>query len=396
MTAGAVGRASFGAVTSEEGHRVTTLELFFDLAFVFAFTQLSRLMAQQHDAFGILQALVILALLWWSWTAYGWLANLAHADAGIVRVAMIVAMTAMFVAGLVVLEAYDDLPGGLFGPVVFVGAYLVARVTHAIVFVLVEEDAALRRRALLTVGLSVVPSGALLTAGALLGSPWQIWCSLAAVAVEPLVAYRTSVDVEWRVHSTAHFTERHGLVVILALGESIIGIGVGVAAEPVSIAILTGVVLATLISVALWWAYFSRLAHEAETALGRRRGGDRARVASGAYTYLHLAIVAGIVLAALGLEEATAHVDDSEPLGIFGAAALGGGVSLYLAGTAAFARRVIGVWRIPRWTGAVVFLVAVPLLASTAPIVALALVAGALLALLVTEHARRERVPTTG
>jgi low temperature requirement protein LtrA len=375
-----------GAVTSEEGHRVTTLELFFDLAFVFAFTQLSRLMAQQHDALGIVQALVILALLWWSWTAYGWLANLAHADAGVVRIAMIVAMTALFVVGLVVLEAFDDLPGGLDGPLVLVGAYLVARITHAVVFVLVEEDPALRRRALLTMVLAVVPSGALLTVGALLGGGWQLACMLLAVALEPFVAYRMSVAVDWRVHSTAHFTERHGLIVILALGESIIAIGVGVAREPVSWQILAGVVLATLISIALWWAYFSRLAHRAEEALGRRRAGERARAANEGYTYLHLAIVAGIALAALGLEDATAHVADSEGLGLFGAAALGGGVSLYLAGTAFFARRVIGEWPVVRLAGASGCAVAVPLLALVPPIAALGVVAGGLVALLIVER----------
>lgn len=366
---------------------MTTLELFFDLAFVFAVTQLSRLMAQQHDALGIVQALVILVLLWWSWTAYGWLANLAHADAGIVRITMIVAMTAILVVGMVVLEAFDDLPGGLNGPLVFVVAYLVARIAHAIVFVLVEEDPALRRRALFTVGLAVVPSGVLLTAGALLGGAWQLGFMLLAVALEPLVAYRTSVAVDWRVHSTAHFTERHGLIVILALGESIIAIGVGVAREPVSWPILAGVVLAMLISVALWWAYFSRLAHPAEVALGRLPSGDRARAANEGYTYLHLAIVAGIVLAALGLEDATAHVADPEPFGMFGAAALGGGVSLYLAGTAFFARRVIGQWRVVRLVGATAVAAAVPLVALLPPIGALAATAGALVSLLIVERA---------
>lgn len=150
------GAPRMGAVTSREGDRVTTLELFFNLAFVFAFTQLSRLMAQHHDALGILQALVVLALLWWAWTAYGWLTNIAHADQGVVRVAMIIGMTAVFVAGIVVVEAYDDLPGGLFGPLVFVGAYLVARITHAVVFVWLAEPA-LRRRTLLTVTLSSSP-----------------------------------------------------------------------------------------------------------------------------------------------------------------------------------------------------------------------------------------------
>lgn len=389
-------RTLLGAVPSAEGHRVTTLELFFDLAFVFAFTQVSRLMAQQHDALGIVQALVILALLWWSWVAYGWLANLAHADAGVVRIAMIVAMTAIIVVGLVVLEAYDDLPGGLDGPLVFVGAYLVARVTHAIFFVLVEEDPVVQRRALLTVTLSVLPCGALLIAGAVLGSPWQLWCALAAVALEPLVSALMGASIEWRVHSIAHFTERHGLIVILALGESIIAIGVGVAREPVSLPILGGVVLAVLISVALWWAYFSRLAHPAEEALSALSGGDQARVASAGYTYLHLAIVAGIVLAALGLEDATAHIAETDGFGMFGASALGGGVSLYLAGTGFFARRVIGEWRVVRFAGASALLVAVPLLALVPPIVALGLVAVALLALLIVERqtARRAMPPT--
>lgn len=378
-------RALLRTVTSEEGHRVTTLELFFDLAFVFAFTQLSRLMAQQHDALGIVQALVILALLWWSWTAYGWLANVAHADTGIVRLAMIVAMTAMFVAGLVVLEAYDDRPGGLDGPLVLVGAYLVARVTHAIVFVLVE-DRTLRLRALLTMGLSVLLSGALLTAGALLGAPWQIWCALAAVAVEPVVSARMSASVEWRVPSAVHFSERHGLIVILALGESIIAIGVGAAREPMSLPILGGVVLAILISVALWWAYFARLAHRAGEALAARRSAERGRVATAGYTYLHLAIVAGIVLAALGLEDATAHIAEAEGFGLFGATALGGGVSLYLAGTAFFAHRVIGDWLVVRVSAATVFLLAIPGLALVTPVAALALVAAALIVFLVTER----------
>lgn len=376
----------FGAVGSDEGHRVTTLELFFDLAFVFAFTQLSRLMAQQHDALGILQALVILALLWWSWTAYGWLANVAHADSGVVRIAMIVAMTAMVVVGLVVLESFGDLPGGLDGPLVLVGAYLVARVTHAVVFVVIEEPA-LRRRVLLTVGTSVLASGVLLVTGALLGGAWQLGLFLAAVALEPILSARISGSTEWPVRSTAHFTERHGLIVILALGESIIAIGVGVSREPISVPILGGVLLAVLISVALWWAYFSRLAHAAEAALSARPRSERGRVASAGYTYLHLAIVAGIVLAALGLEDATAHVTESEGFGMFGAAALGGGVSLYLAGTAFFARVVVGRWAVVRLVGAAVIGLAVPAWALVTPFAALAVIAGTLVALLGVESA---------
>ena len=378
------------AVPSREGDRVTTLELFFDLAFVFAFTQLSRLMAQEHDALGILQALVILALLWWSWTSYGWLANLAHADQGVVRIAMIIGMTAMFVAGLVVLEAYDDLPGGLFGPLVFVGAYLVARVTHAVVFVLLSEPA-LRRRTLITVAFSVIPSAALLIVGALLGSPWQIWFTLAAVAVEPIASYRTSVGVQWPVRSTAHFTERHGLVVILALGESILGIGAGVATEPIDTAILAGAVASMLICIGLWWAYFTDLARSAERALGALPTSLRGRVATSAYTYLHLALVAGIVLAALGLEVAMAHIGDSGAYGLFGAAALAGGVACYLAGTAAFARRLIGRWGVARLVFAGILVLSVPAVAVATPLVALSSVAVVLLLLFALELPARRR-----
>ncbi|MDQ0896123.1 low temperature requirement protein A [Agromyces ramosus] len=364
---------------------MTTLELFFDLAFVFAFTQLSRLMAQQHDALGIVQALVILALLWWAWTSYGWLTNIAHADQGVVGVAMIIGMTAMFVAGLVVLEAYDDLPGGLFAPMVFVGAYLVARVTHAIVFVWLTERE-LRRRTLVTVGLSIIPSGALLVSGAVLGAPWQIWCTIAAVAIEPIVSYRTSVGIAWPVRSTAHFTERHGLIVILALGESILAIGAGAAAEPISLGILLGVVLSMLICIGLWWGYFSRLAGDAERALKAIPAGGRGRAATGAYTYLHLALVSGIVLAALGLEVAMAHVESTDALGLFGAAALSGGVACYLAGTAAFARRLLGRWSVVRLAIATIFVVLTPGIGMLSPLAALASVVGILTALFIAER----------
>lgn len=378
----------FRLVEGEEGHRVTTLELFFDLAFVFAFTQLSRLMAHQHNVVGILQALVILALLWWSWTAYSWLANLTHADEGIIRIAMIIATTAMFVAGLVVREAFEDRPGGLFAPLVFVGAYLVARITHAIMFVAVTVKATpdLRGPTLLTSALSVIPSGVLLTAGALTGGSWQLVLGLAAVALEPVVAYRTSARVDWPVRSVAHFTERYGLIVILALGESIIAVGVGVIAEPMSALILAGVVLAMAIAVGLWWAYFSELAGSAERALTHRDGGARGHVATDGYTYLHLALVAGIVLAALGLEEAMANIADLEPFGLFGAAALGGGTGLYLAGTGFFARRVIGEWRGPRLVGAISLGLWVPMLATVAPILAVLTVAVLLTVLLVVEQ----------
>ncbi|MEU5943427.1 low temperature requirement protein A [Micromonospora sp. NPDC047548] len=371
---------------SAEGDRVTTLELFFDLAYVFAFVQVSMLMIEQHDAIGILQGLAVLGLLWWSWTAYSWLANQAHADRGLVRIAMIVATMAVFAVGLTVPEAYHDRDGGLFGPMVFVCAYLVARCTHGAVYLLaaVGEERA-RREVVLTVLVSMLPSSILLMTGALLGSPRQVWCVFAAAAIEPAVAYVTTRRLQGRVNSAAHFAERHGLVVMLALGESITAIGFGASIGPISLPILAGVILAILIAVAMWWAYFARLARTAGLTLARQRDRRRATTARDGYTYLHFPIIAGIVLAAVGVESAMVHIGQEGTFGLLGSGTLAGGVAGYLASTALFARRVIGGWRWSRLWTAVILLVAVPLVAMLSPLAALSLVAGAMVALLLAE-----------
>ncbi|MFG1955771.1 low temperature requirement protein A [Micromonospora sp. NPDC048830] len=190
--------------------------------------------------------------MWWSWTAYSWLANQARADEGLVRIAMIVATMAVFAVGLAVPEANHDRDGGLFGPMVFVCAYLVARCTHGAVYILaaVGEERA-RREVMLTVLASMLPSGILLTAGALLGSSAQVCCVSAAAAIEPAVAHATTRGLQGRINSAAHFAERHGLVVMLALGESITALGFGATIGPISLPILAGVILAVLAAVPL-------------------------------------------------------------------------------------------------------------------------------------------------
>jgi len=373
----ALRRGPLPASTSSSDHRVTTFELFFDLAYVFAITQVSALMASRHDALGILQGLTVLALLWWSWTAYSWLSNHARADRGSVRVAMIVAMAAVFVAGLVLGESFDS-GRDRFPALVFVGAYLIARLAHLIVYLLAAfEGDRLRFRVVATGLSSLVPSVAMLLAGAVLGSPWQLPCWIAAALYEPLAAAFTGRDVDWRIHSVGHLVERHNLVIILALGESVIAIGTGVSNEPTSPAILLGAVLAVLLCVAMWWAYFSRLAVDAEARLEHERGAARARLATLAYTYLHLVLVAAIVLSAFGVEQAMAHINHPGSFGVFGASVLGLGLSSYLLGTALFARAVLGRWEARRLVGAALLLLSTPLLAQVPPGAALAVAAAA-------------------
>jgi low temperature requirement protein LtrA len=221
----------------------------------------------------------------------------------------------------------------------------------------------------------MVPSSALLVIGALVGSPYQVWIWLVAILLDLALVYFTSREGNWRVNSLTHAAERHGLVIILALGESVVAIGIGVAHEPVSTSIIIGSVLSVALAVGLWWVYFHHFAVKTEHAIGERTGVHRAQVVSDAYTYLHLSLVAGIVLAALGVEQAMHSIDDLHVLGLFGGCALGGGVALYIAGTGFIWRRVAGEWALIRFAGATLCVLLVPLLAVLPAIVGLAVIA---------------------
>jgi len=352
---------------------VTTFELFFDLMFVFAFTQVTQLMAHAHSAMGVLQALIILIVLWWSWCSYSWLANQTHVDEGVVRIGMSVAMIAMFVVALVIPEAFDDLEGGLSGPIVFVIALFVLRLIHLGLYLFAAgEDVGLRRQVLSQFAPTIASCG-LLLAGAIIGGPAQVWWWLGGVIVDVALTWITANGGNWRLYSPAHWSERYGLVVILALGESIVAIGVGAAHLPISVPVLIGSVLAILLSLSLWWLYFDVVAIAAEHELAKRDGKRRVDLARDGYTYLHFPLIAGIVISALGVEEVIAHAVDTAPLGLFGAAALFGGTSLYLAGHAFFWRRVGGTWKAWRLVGGTALLALLPIGALLQPLIALGL-----------------------
>lgn len=360
--------------TSDESHRVTPFELFFDLVFVFAFTQVTEYMAHEHSAVGVLQALVILSVLWWSWTSYSWLGNQTFVDEGPVRLGMAVAMAAMFVVALVIPEAFHDLEGGLDGPVVFVAAYAVVRLVHLGLYLLAAaEDPGLRRQVIVScVPLAIGVS--LLGLGILVGGDLQLPIWAAAMVLDLGLTYLYARNGNWRLHSAAHWSERYGLIVILALGESIVAIGVGASALPISTPLLAGALLAVALSVLLWWLYFDVLAIASEHELAHQRDHSRARLAVEGFTFLHLPLIAGVVVSALGVEEVIAHADDVEPFGGFGSAALLGGTALYLIAHALFWRRTGGTWKWWRLITGAVLLGLIPAGALLPPLGALGLV----------------------
>ncbi|WP_166644508.1 low temperature requirement protein A [Microbacterium sp. BK668] len=378
--------------TDESSARVRPFELFFDLVYVFAFTQVSRLMAETHSATGVLQALTVLALLWWTWVGFSWISNQASVDQPGLRVGLTVTMIAVFVAALTIPEAYDDLEGGWSGPLVFAIAYAVVRIAHLVIYATLSADDPALRRQLLIFLTALIPGVALIVIGAVVGGPAQLWLWIAAVVYD-VTATRvgSTIGRGWRIPSAEHWAERYGLVVILALGESIVAIGVGVAQEPIDLPIVMGTAASIVLSMLLWWSYFARLAGIGEERLAERDQRARATLAADAYSYTHFVIIAGIIIAALGIEDAMKHIDDPEPFGWFGAIALGSGIAAFAAGTIVFAL-FVGLRRpIMRAVEAVVLIAAIPLLAAVSALAALviAVVLMAVIALMESALHRR-------
>ncbi|MGH2681190.1 MAG: low temperature requirement protein A, partial [Actinomycetota bacterium] len=275
---------------SEES-RVAPIELFFDLVFVFTLTQVTALMSDDLTGRNIVRGLLVLALLWWCWVAYAWLGNVVQAEEGLGKAAMFAAMAAMFVMALTVPEAFEDLPGGLDGPVVVAFAYLVVRVLHLTIFWVAartEDDRGLRRQ-LLRFAPSVFGSTAILLVASQLEGTAQTLTWVAALVVDYVGTILGGAS-GWRLRSASHFAERHGLIVIVALGESIVAIGVG-AHVAISWPIIAGSSLGLALAGCLWWVYFDVVSIVAERVLRRLQGEERARLARDAYSYLHLPMV---------------------------------------------------------------------------------------------------------
>ncbi|MDQ3456757.1 MAG: low temperature requirement protein A, partial [Actinomycetota bacterium] len=269
------------------------MELFFDLVFVFALTQVTDLMSDDPSARGIVRGLLIMAVLWSSWVGYAWLANVVQADEGITRVSMFAAMTAMFILALTIPEAFEDAPGGLSGPVVFAVGYFAVRCTHLVMFWSVaRDDPGLRRQLLRFTPSVLVGTGMLLVASQLDGTAQMAFWALAFVG--DYVGTMLGGASGWRLPSARHFAERHGLIIIIALGESIVSIGIGVAELPISWPIVAASILGLVVSGCLWWCYFDTQAIAAEHALSALEGEPRSRLGRDAYSYLHLPMAAGI------------------------------------------------------------------------------------------------------
>jgi low temperature requirement protein LtrA len=378
---------------------VNTLELFFDLVFVFALTQVTAFMADDLTGQGLLRGILIIGLLWWAWTGYAWLANVASPDEPEIKLALLVSMSAMFVLALTIPEAFDDGPGGLDGPIVLAVCYLLVRLCHFGIFMIVaQQDDGLRAQ-LVRFAPSVVGSTIVL----LVASQFSGWTQTALWALAVAVDYLGTAlggAAGWRLPAPDHFSERHGLITIVALGESIVAIGVGVAELPISWPIVIASALGLVVVSAMWWAYFDVSALLGEHALATEPPETRPRLGRNAFTFDHFPLIVGIVAVALGLKKVLEYVGDTEnhsladPLKGVGLAALVGGVVLYLLAHVAFKWLTVHMVSTIRLSAAGALLLAWPLLARVPAMGQLAVVAAVLVAALVVEsivHAEDRR-----
>ncbi|HET6448026.1 MAG TPA: low temperature requirement protein A [Conexibacter sp.] len=363
------------AVLRGDEERVTPLELFFDLVFVLAITQCTALMAATPTWEGLAQGLLVLGVLWWSWTGYAWLTSVVDPEEGAVRLVMFLAMAAFLVAALCVPEAFGS------EALLFAAAYAVVRIAHILLFLLASRDDPGLRRATLGLAISTAIGVGLLVLASAADGAWQggIWALALALDMGGGIVIEPS---GWRL-VPGHFAERHGLIVIIALGESVVAIGAG-AGLHIDAGVVIAAVLGIVVAAGLWWLYFDVVAPVSTRRLiAAAEGAERNRMARDSFSFLHLPMVAGIVLVALGMKKVLGHVED--PLHLVPTFALLGGAACYLLAHVAFRLRNVRTLNRRRLGLAIALLALVPVFDGLAAIVPLAFLAAALSVLIAYE-----------
>jgi low temperature requirement protein LtrA len=361
-----------------ERQTVVPLELFFDLVFVFAFTQVSTLLIGEPTWGGVLRAGLLFSMLWWAWSAYAWLTNTLDPEEGGVRMVMFAAIAAMVVASLAAPNAFGR------DATTFAIAYFIVRGLHLVLYAIAGRGDRELLRAVLRILPSVFLSAVLLIVASRLHGTAKLLCWGAAAAVDylgPLIGHMRG----WRL-SPRHFVERFGQIILIALGESIIAIGVGAAGLELDADLITAVFLGVAIIACLWWSYFDWVVYVAQSRLAEATGTRRAALARDAYSYLHLPMVGGIVLFAFGLE--TALHDTATPLEVVPAFGLVCGIALYLLAHVALRLRIGGGLGRGRPIASVALLASLAVATHIPAAAALGIVAAICVALIVYEVVR--------
>jgi low temperature requirement protein LtrA len=319
---------------ARDERRTSPIELLWDLVFVFAITQVTALLSHDLSWAGFGRSMLVLALVWWAWSAFVWAANAADDDSALLRAVLMLGMLLIFVAGLALPHAFGD------ESTLFAVTYAAVRFLHLALYAQASRQGNASWKAISGFAATVAIGMALLVAGSFAGDDLRIvlWTLAAAIDYAGPAWLTRERLAGLQYVAIAHFAERYGLFVIICLGESIVAIGVGAGGRALDAPLVAAIVLGLLVTIAMWWIYFDRFAAAAEKRL--RDHDEPVLAAADAYSYLHLPLVAGIILFAVGAK-LLIH-DSSQPLSDAARFALCGGAALYLVAHAAFQLRIAG------------------------------------------------------
>jgi low temperature requirement protein LtrA len=360
-----------------EAQPVTFVELFFDLVFVFAVTQVTVLTVEHLDLSGVARSAVVFWLIWWAWTQLTWTLSPADTQATAVRALTLAATAAAFVMAASVPRAFGD------DVLWFALPYLVIRVLGMGLQVRVDREAAdgATGISMRWVSLSLIGLG-LVILGTAVDPDVRAWVWLLAIVADLVAAALAASDAEWDLDA-AHFSERHGLFVIIALGESLIVAGTAVAGDDRGTDLVLAAGAALLVVCLLWWTYFGWLKDAIEHHVAAAPSSELGPLARDAYSLLHFALVGGIISLSAAVKELVFHPEDPLPPG--GRVALTLGLVLFLGATAAAWRRAGGGVLWARIVGGLV-LGTVTATATVAPGVEVVLVVAGLALVIAVEH----------
>ena len=355
------------------------VELFFDLVFVFAITRITHLTAEHLSVSHVLKSVLIFWLIWWGWTQFTWALNAADTRNPEVRMVTLIATAVAFVMATAIDQVFEA------GVMWFAAPYIIIRLLGLGLFLRVTPSGEDHRSAVIGWAILSLAGMFAVLGGALVDETARVWWLLATVMLDMIAGFIAGRAQGWYLR-TRHFVERHGLIVIIALGESLIVVAIAVIGNERSLDLIVSSGLAVLLTCLLWWSYFAWTHEHIEDALLKKAGAVRARLGRDIYSFMHFPLVCGIIGIAIGFEKILGHPHD--PLSLSVAGALGGGVFLFMSFTAASVWKSTGVILMTRLVILAVSMVGVFLSIGYNPSLALGIISVSLTVTVVIEWDR--------
>ena len=371
------------SIVSPDDQKVTFVELFFDLVFVYCVTQIASLIHGHFDLKTAGTALLVFWLVWWAWTQFTWALNAANTDHHRVQVVTLLATAVAFLMGV-------GIPGAIGDTALwFAAPYVTVRVIGLFLYYWVAWSDPAQRQAVQIFGLLSLGGLIAVLAGAVAGGTLQYWLWGLAIVLDLVAAGIGGQREGWNLHPE-HFVERHGLIVIIALGEALIVAAAGLADAAKTVAAIATAVVAVAVTCGLWWTYFRSVRTTFEHALSSRDGYARSCMARDVFSFLHFPMLCGVIAMAVATEQALAHPDQALPGDM--RAALAGGTVLFVGGTAVAMWRATG--RLPVSRVILVAAAAIAIVAfGASPAVAMGILIALLVAIAAIEHRQPHASP---